>query len=132
MLNDILKTPWPSILWTGLIFILLSIDTGSLESASRIPIPHFDKIVHFGIFGLYAWLILKWRASVSTVGIFIAILSFFVSSAYGTAMEFYQDNFTSREFELGDIYADTLGAFVATLWFMTKKSPYGNRGRNQN
>jgi VanZ family protein len=132
MVKDILKTPWPSILWTGLIFILLSIDTGSLESASRIPIPHFDKIVHFGIFGLYAWIILKWRASVSRAGIIIAILSFFVSSLYGTAMEFYQEKFTAREFELGDIYADTIGALVATIGFMSTKSPYGNRGRNQN
>ncbi len=132
MVKDILKTPWPSILWTGLIFILLSFDTGSLESASRIPIPHFDKIVHFGIFGLYAWIILKWRASVSRAGIIIAILSFFVSSLYGTAMEFYQEKFTAREFELGDIYADTIGALVATIGFMATKSPYGNRGRNQN
>ena len=132
MFKHILKTPWPATIWTGLIFILLSIDTGSLEHASRIPIPHFDKIVHFGIFGLYAWLILKWRASVSTISFLTVILAFMVSSLYGTAMEFYQDNFTSREFELGDIYADTIGAFVGALWFMTTKSPYGNRGRNQN
>lgn len=132
MLNNILKTPWPSILWTGLIFLLLSINTGSLESVSRIPIPHFDKIVHLGIFGLYTWMILIWRASVSKVGLLFAILSFLVSSFYGTAMEFYQEKFTSREFELGDIYADILGAFVAAIVFMTTKSPYGNRGRNQN
>lgn len=132
MFKHIFKTPWPALVWTGLIFILLSMDTGSLESASRIPIPHFDKIVHFCIFGSYAWVMLKWRGAINHITFPIALLAFLVSSTYGTAMEFYQEKFTNREFELGDIYADIIGALVGVLWFMTTKSPYGNRGRNQN
>jgi VanZ family protein len=129
MLQKILKTPWPSILWTGLIFLLLTIQTGSLESVPRMPIPHLDKGVHALLFGIYTWLLLEWINADRFRGIWAIVL---LSAGYGTGMEFYQEYFTTREFEWGDVVADSLGAAVPAFWFWIKKSPYGHRGRNQN
>jgi VanZ family protein len=131
MLKNILKTPWPSILWTGLIFFLLTINTGSIESAPRIPVPHLDKGVHTFLFAILTYLLVHWRTTSRFSGTSL-LLIVGLSAGYGTAMEFYQDYFTTREFEIGDILADSLGAALPALWFWIKKSPYGNRGRNQN
>lgn len=129
MLQKILNTPWPSILWTGLIFFMLTIRTGSLESVPRMPIPHLDKGVHALLFGVYTWLLLQWLHANRFGGIWPIVL---LSAGYGAGMEFYQEYFTTREFEWGDIIADSLGAAVPAFWLWIKKSPYGNRGRNQN
>ena len=129
MLQKILNTPWPSILWTGLIFFMLTIRTGSLESVPRMPIPHLDKGVHALLFGVYTWLLLQWLHANRFGGIWPIVL---LSASYGAGMEFYQEYFTTREFEWGDIIADSLGAAVPAFWLWIKKSPYGNRGRNQN
>jgi hypothetical protein len=45
-------------------------------------------------------------------------------------MEYYQKFFTNRSFSYWDGFADALGSVVGA-WAL-KKSPYGNRGRNQN
>ncbi len=60
---------------------------------------------------------------------------------YGIIMEFVQKNWVpNRSFEIGDIIADTIGCFIAYLYFMKKGrktyiqkiGPDGNRDRNQN
>jgi VanZ family protein len=60
----------------------------------------------------------------------IALLVFVAGSVYGMGMEFYQLYFTNRSFSWWDGLADTVGAGIG-VW-LAKKSPYGNRGRNQN
>jgi hypothetical protein len=45
-------------------------------------------------------------------------------------MEYYQKFFTNRSFSYWDGLADALGSVVGA--WAAKKSPYGNRGRNQN
>jgi VanZ family protein len=122
----LLTSPWPALLWTVAVFILLTMDTGSVE---RIPvIPNLDKLVHAFIFGLLAFLwvyFLGHRRLNAWVSVFLLV------TLYGGGMEFYQENFTSREFEWEDIYADAIGA-LAGAWAGKKIGPYGNRGRNQN
>jgi VanZ family protein len=53
-----------------------------------------------------------------------------ISSGYGLGMEYYQKFFTLRSFSYWDAVADAVGSVVGV--FAVKKSPYGNRGRNQN
>lgn len=132
MINKSLSTPWPSLGWTIVIFILLTIDGSSLSEDSGFSIPNIDKIAHvtlFGVFVIFWWHYLapKWKYK---------YLIFFIgmgSTLYGIGMEFYQQAFTSREFEWGDMIADGAGSIIAALYCIRiKKSPYGNRGRNQN
>jgi VanZ family protein len=53
-----------------------------------------------------------------------------IAAGYGIGMEYYQKYFTARNFSILDAFADSLGAVIGTS--ITKESPYGNRGRNQN
>jgi VanZ family protein len=122
----LLTSPWPALLWTVAVFIMLTMDTGSVE---RIPvIPNLDKLVHAFMFGLLAFL---WVYFLGHRGLNAWVSVFLLVTLYGGGMEFYQENFTSREFEWEDIYADAIGA-LAGAWTGKKVGPYGNRGRNQN
>jgi VanZ family protein len=51
-------------------------------------------------------------------------------TAFGMGMEYYQKFFTNRSFSYWDGVADAVGTIVGA--WLAKKSPYGNRGRNQN
>ena len=128
MIKRLLKSGWPSIAWTLLIFLLLTVDTGSMESTPLFGIRNLDKLVHIFLFGFLTFL---WvcRLDNGKVGTWIWV--FIAASAYGIGMEFYQEYFTSREFELNDIFADIAGSLAGSI-IGKKIGPYGNRGRNQN
>ena len=114
--------------WTVFIFILLTINTGSMESVPLLGIKNLDKLVHIGLFGILAYL---WICRYHHKGKHAWIWVLLLCSAYGLGMEFYQEYFTTREFELNDIFADSFGAAIGAI-SGKKIGPYGNRGRNQN
>ncbi|MFZ9661215.1 MAG: VanZ family protein, partial [Chitinophagaceae bacterium] len=97
-----------------------------------INIPNLDKLVHaiiFGIFVLFWWYYLNNKWDYKNLAIIIGTISIM----YGVGMEYYQLLFTRREFEYADMLADGMGSILASLYCIrAKKSPYGNRGRNQN
>jgi hypothetical protein len=118
-IRKLLDTQWPGLLWTLIIFILLTIGSGSFEKASMLMagLPNLDKVVHAILFGTLVFLWWRYLSlksyKISSSGLLIVL--FISASAYGIGMEFYQKYFTSREFELGDIYADTAGAAVSAF-----------------
>jgi hypothetical protein len=122
---------WPGLLWTGLIFFLLSMDTSGAGGFSLLKIYGMDKLIHFALFAILAFL---WgiyflnRDAIHANQVLLLII--ILSSAYGMGMEYYQQFFTNRSFSYWDGLADALGSVVG-IW-AAKKSPYGNRGRNQN
>jgi VanZ family protein len=128
-----LSSIWPSIIWTLVIFVLLVMPTKGIEGASVNEIPNADKFVHtilFAVFG-FLWLsFLSVKYPLKGKFIFLAIL--LMGSFYGLGMEFVQKYFTEREFSLMDGVADAIGTLIGLMCLVLKKSPYGNRGRNQN
>jgi VanZ family protein len=94
-----------------------------MESVPLMGIRNIDKLVHVFLFGIFVWLwcnfLLKKGSSSGSVFLFIVIAGI----AYGTGMEFYQDRFTTREFELADIFADAVGAIVGAFYFWQKNKP---------
>jgi len=129
-MKKILSSIWPAILWTLLIFILLVMPTDGLEGKQVNEIPNIDKYVHVILFGVFSFLWFSFfDSNYSLKGniVFLAIL--FIGSFYGLGMEFVQKYFTERNFSLTDALADTIGTLIGLV---AKKSPYGNRGRNQN
>jgi hypothetical protein len=118
-------------IWTACVFYLLSFDTTGASDAAIWKISGIDKLIHFFIFLVFAYL---W-------GVFflqndsysekrVLLLLIIGGSAFGMGMEFYQKFFTHRNFSYWDGVADAIGTIVG-VW-IAKKSPYGNRGRNQN
>lgn len=72
---------------------------------SGIEIPHFDKFMHFAIFGWLALFLDKGFAK--SLGVSVAVL--FV---YGAAVEFIQGQWAGREASLADLVADMVGVLV--------------------
>ncbi|MEY2812285.1 MAG: VanZ family protein [Bacteroidota bacterium] len=118
-------------IWTVCVFYLLSFDTSSASDSALWKFPGIDKLIHFVIFLLFAYLWGVFFMQHSTFEerniIFIIII---LGSGFGMGMEFYQKFFTNRSFSYWDGVADAVGT-IAGVW-LAKKSPYGHRGRNQN
>jgi len=130
-MNLLKRSIGPGLLWTGLIFYLLSMDTSGAEEFSLLKVYGIDKLIHIVLFAILAFL---WgtyflnRETLHAKRIILLIIT--MASAYGMGMEYYQQYFTNRSFSYWDGLADAIGS-VAGAW-AAKKSPYGNRGRNQN
>jgi len=129
-MKSILSKIWPSIIWTVIIFILLVMPTKGIETETVNQIPNLDKYVHVILFAVFSFL---WYSFLTTKYdskgklLFLSIL--LIGSLYGLGMEFVQKYFAERDFSLMDAVADAFGSLIGLL---PKKSPYGNRGRNQN
>lgn len=118
-------------IWTACVFYLLSFDTTGASDAAIWKVPGIDKLIHFIIFLLFAYLwgvFFLQHSQFDEKTIIISIIIFGVT--FGMGMEFYQKFFTNRSFSYWDGVADAVGTIVGILW--AKKSPYGHRGRNQN
>lgn len=117
MLTFILKHK-NSLMWALVILILCGMPPSGLPS---IRIPGFDKMVHAGLFGVLALLVvseqnlLRSRLSVEKksrrIGFTVAVL-------YGAAIELMQLwVFTARGAEWLDFIADAIGAGMAVLFY---------------
>ncbi len=48
---------WPAILWGLFIFLIISLPGRSIPETGLHEIPQFDKLVHFALFAVLAWLL---------------------------------------------------------------------------
>lgn len=96
----------------------LSLAPSSTFKSIKIPFHFSDKIVHFFMYGFFV-IILRWTIngnnSLKWKYLWVLIASIF----YGILMEFLQFASRSfgRSFEVGDIIADSLGAFI--FWIIS-------------
>ncbi|MEC5148131.1 VanZ family protein [Chitinophaga sp. 212800010-3] len=112
-----LKYYLPAILWIIMILVLCTLPGKDIPSNSFFQAVHFDKIVHFGMFGgvvLFLALGIYWlKHRISSTTLFILVLC---SACYGLAIEFIQKYWAiGRSFDMYDVLADTLGA-IAGVW----------------
>lgn len=93
------------------------------ESVSAIPSVgppwlSFDKLAHFGVFGLLATTIARLEAA-KRWPLLRELWAIILVSVYGMAIEIIQGLFTSiRSMEYGDWVADTLGAALAVVLYL--------------
>jgi hypothetical protein len=123
MLEKLRNSLWTAVLWTAVIFILLSMHTGTVESLPFLGFRHWDKYVHVFLFAVLVWLWLSYlhaRGKLRKNTLWITVL---LCILYGTGMEYYQKYFTTREFETLDIFSDGLGAFLGAVYFWKKNKP---------
>ena len=103
--------------WTVLIFVLLALPGSMLPHEQPFLIPHFDKLVHIGLFGGFVllWCLYFCRKPLSPKKLLqVFFFIFILASVYGIGMEFVQKYFIPmRAFEEGDIIADLIGAGLA-------------------
>ncbi len=112
-----------NIIWIIIIFILCSIPGNKIPSTSFLSIPHFDKIVHFGLFfilAIFTISVLKRQTTWSNLAINITTL--FLVAFYGGLIELLQQNyFVSRSGDFIDFIADFLGGIVAISIYIPLK-----------
>lgn len=95
-----------SIIWA--LIMLLATTMKPSDEMPKFEILYFDKIVHFGIFGVLGFLITyeKRRADLLTLAL---------CAGFGAAIEVVQSFLPWRSFEWADMLADTLGALAGIL-----------------
>jgi len=75
------------------------------------PIDHFDKVVHFSVYGLLGTLVVR------ALGHRRWVLAVVIVSLFGASDEWHQSFVPGRAMEFGDWVADTLGAAVAAFGY---------------
>ena len=118
---QLFKTIWPAIIWSALIFVLLSLPGSELPEAPHFPL--FDKMIHVFLFGTHVYLWNRYLAprAGSDRRVWVFFLTFLISSLYGIGMEYYQKYFVpNRGYETGDMIADITGALIG--WWISKKA----------
>ena len=112
-----------SIIWAIIILILSGLSGDTVNKISFINIPHFDKIVHAGIYFILCSIIIyesgffKSKYSFSTL--FTILL---ISISYGILMEIMQEYvFIKRSNDLFDIIANSTGAVFSIFAFVIYK-----------
>lgn len=125
------RSYWPAIIWLAIIFVLLVLPSRDVQAPSAwahfLGEIHADKIVHFSLFGILVglWTIpyaSRHSQSANTRFFLIICIS---ACAFGAIMEWVQLRFTDRDYENGDIVADSLGAIsgmiISMLWVRRRR-----------
>ena len=110
----------PAILWAGTIFFL--------SAQSSLPpiapaVPNFDKVEHFGAYGLLGILAMDAVRRSSTLTLpKAALVAILITSAYGASDEFHQRFVPNRSCDVWDWTADTIGGIVGVAVYAAYES----------
>ena len=112
------KYYWPAILWTLFIFVMCSIKLGPV-SHEPMFFPGFDKLAHCGFYFVlvivYANGVIRHRG-LGALTFLAEVLITAVAIIYGGLIELLQAYvFTWRSGEWADLFADAVGACMATF-----------------
>lgn len=113
---------WLAIVWVILIFVLLVMPARDIPSSGFLNKIHFDKFVHFSLFGILValWTIPYAHRHSQSSNTRFFVLVCLAACAYGAGMEWVQLEFTSdRDYENMDIVADCLGAICGMIVSMS-------------
>lgn len=125
-MRAVIKYYWPAILWAIFILTMCSIKLGDV-SHSSLFFPGFDKLVHCGFFFvIIVFMSAGYIRQQSPHGLSYKtlLLILVISIAYGGLIEILQAYiFTWRSGEWNDLFADIIGALMATFSiFITVKA----------
>ena len=106
----------PPVLW-GLVIFVLSLMPGGQGNMLLFGIPHFDKVGHFGMYAIWAFLIFMalsgYPLASKTKAFWISVL---LGAFTGVALEYGQYFMhQGRSFELADMIANAFGALIGSL-----------------
>ena len=104
------------IIWTGIVAFLCFMPGSMVPNEAGFAIPNFDKMVHAGMFGGFAFLwclYLSNKIADTRVLLRVFFLVYVLANAYGIGSEFIQRCCVPmRDFDALDIIADMIGAGI--------------------
>ena len=110
-----------SLIWALIIMILCGAPSSSFPTVRFFNIPHFDKVVHFGLYVIFTLLLISETNTKRKLGGLdrkAIIISLVIAIAYGLLIELMQLLvFESRGAEFWDFVANTIGAITAVLTY---------------
>ena len=113
-----MKNKWrwiPPIVWGILLAVLSLMPAG--EGKFMFNIPHLDKMAHFGMYAIWAFLFVfawTWNSSFSRKK--VMWFTFLLGTLLGIVLEFGQYSMTfGRSFEIADIVANGVGSLSGSL-----------------
>ncbi|MEA1875465.1 MAG: VanZ family protein [Bacteroidota bacterium] len=109
-----------SLIWAVIILILSGLPGSSLPSTGLSKIPHFDKLVHMGLyFPLSFFLMAEFSLSKKTViRRYALIFTLLIITLYGGSIELAQDYvFVQRSADWIDLASDLFGALLGISFY---------------
>ncbi len=105
------------VLWLALMCYGFFTPPAALPKTALLKIPHFDKIVHFGLFFIFTLLLFRPVKQLKTnFRIYVPLISLL----FAITLEFLQSFITpSRSSSLLDFVANSTGIVTATIVFLT-------------
>lgn len=103
------------IIWLLIIFYGLFIPANNLPKKPFMAIPHFDKLVHFGLFFVFCLLLFVPFKKLKTNHLVLAPLISFVLSAFLETVQHIVSS--SRSSNLYDFLANSMGILAAVIFF---------------
>ena len=126
-IQQYIRTKWPAIIWSVIIFLLLVMPPINLSNKEPLTFSGLDKAIHFFLFGMMVWLWGYYQLQlISSSGFFRKklVTIVIVATLYGIAMEYVQ-GWVGRDFDVWDMVADAAGAIAAGSWlFIQKRRPW--------
>jgi VanZ family protein len=118
--------------WQFLMLIIFIQSSISMIELPDMGIDWFDKIVHFVVYGVLGFLVVRGFSRIKNIKImkYYVIWSIFITSAYGITDEIHQFFVAGRICSFGDWLADMLGSiFVIYIysWYKNKKCRDGSQ-----
>ncbi len=113
--------------WALFILIATLTSSGTLSQFNLSALFGFDKPIHFILFGVQAWLLVRARTTNNKEHfIKIAFTSSLIAALYGVATEYLQGIFVwlGRGFDYDDMIADALGCLLVYVWFWLKRKQF--------
>lgn len=120
-----LKTKWPAILWSVIIFLLLTLPPITIGPEKKLEIVQLDKIVHaflFAVLVILSGYYVQTKQAPFQQFLLRLLAIAVIATLYGILMEFVQ-LYTGRDFDIWDMVADGTGAFLAWLVMVLKNRP---------
>lgn len=106
---------WKPLLWLAIICYALFIPAGDLPIKPFLKIPHFDKMVHFGLFFVFCLLLLR---PLKRLHLNHYLLAPLISLILSAILEFSQHVLSnSRSSDIKDFIANSLGVLAAVMFF---------------
>jgi VanZ family protein len=120
-LNMLLKKHWKSLLWSALVLLACAIPSNKVPDIDIIKMPHFDKVVHFGMFFILALLLVSENNNLKDKGLVnksTFLWAGIIAIVYGLSIEAIQYFFLpTRSGSWGDMLANIVGTLTAFVLY---------------